>query len=185
LPDLENIQINSYFIILPLCKPFYNKYNIYNKKLIDNKNGMKFTLKIMKRLMQISDFLEKNYNIINLDFKLNNFMFSTDKNNLIMIDFSIIKKITKIRYHIDNNYYIWPDSKSISVEYIPSYCTCINGLELLFGYSSIINIRNDNKIDYYLKIIKEKDKDAYNIFFHGLVLKITTQKFLTLFADFI
>ena len=181
IDNANSIELNSYFIILPLCKPFYNSYNIFNTQLIDKKNGIKFTIKIMKRLIQISDFLENKYNIVNLDFKLNNFMFknnSNDLENLIMLDFSIIKKKTKIKYNIDNNYYIWPKNNNILIEYLPPYSTCINGLELLFGHKSIINIRNDNKLDYYLKIIKDKDKNTYNIFFNGLVLKINTENFL-------
>jgi hypothetical protein len=106
-------------------------------------------------------------------------------NDLVMIDFSIIKKKTKIKYNINLDYYIWPNS-NILIEYIPSYSTCINGLELLFGNKSIINIKkNDNKIDYYLKIIKEKDKNIYNIFFNGLILKINTKNFLKLFNNLI
>jgi hypothetical protein len=190
IDNTNNIDLNSYFIILPLCKSFYNIYNIYNTPLINKKNGINFTLKIMKRIIQISEFLENKYNIINLDFKLNNFMFTnTNKNNnldnLIMLDFSIVKTKTKTKYNIDNKYYIWPDSNNILIEYLPSYSTCINGLELLFGHKSIINIRNDNKLEYYLKIIKEKDKNIYNIFHNGLILKINTENFLKLLNNLI
>jgi len=69
------------------------------------------------------------------------------------------------------------------IENIPAYSTCINGLELLFGHKSII--RNNNKLDYYLKIIKEKDKNIYNIFFNGLILKINTENFLKLLNQLI
>jgi serine/threonine protein kinase len=183
--DMSNdIELNSYFIILPLCTSFYNTYDIYNVQLINKNNGINFTLNIMKRLIQISDFLEDKYNIVNLDFKLNNFMFknkSNDLDNLVMLDFSITKKKTKIKYNIDNKYYIWPDCNNMLIENMPSYSTCINGLELLFGHKNIINIRKDKKIDEYLKIIKGKDKNAYNIFFHGLILKINTENFLKLF----
>ena len=181
IDNTNNIELNSYFIILPLCTSFYNTYKIYNTELINKKNGINFTLKIMKRIIQISEFLENKYNTINLDFKLNNFMFTNKNNNLdslIMLDFSITKKKTKIKYNIDNKYYIWPKSNNILIEYLPSYSTCINGLELLFGHKSIINIRNNDKLDYYLRIIQEKDKNVYNIFFNGLILKINTENFL-------
>ena len=137
----------------------------------------------MKRLIQISQFLENKYNIFNLDFKLNNFMFnckSNDIDNLIILDFSIIKKKTKTKYNFDKKYYIWPENNNILIEYLPPYSTCINGLELLFGYKNIINVKH-NILDKYLKIIKEKDKAAYNIFLNGLILKINTENFLKLF----
>jgi len=183
IDNLNNIELNSYFIILPLCTSFYNTYNIFNTELINKKNGINFTLKIMKRIIQISEFLETKYNIVNLDFKLNNFMFTNNNNNLdnlIMLDFSITKKKTKIKYNIDNKYYIWPKSNNILIENIPPYSTCINGLELLFGYKSIVNIRSNNKLEYYLKIIEKKDKNIYNIFLNGLILKINTENFLKL-----
>lgn len=181
----NNIKLdkNSYFIILPLCIPFYETFNIWNIPLLNKKNGINFTLNVMKRLVEISLFLENKYNIINLDFKLNNFMFKNNSkniDNLIMIDFSITKKKTKIPYNIDNKYYIWPESNNILIEYFPSYSACINGLELLFGYKYINNIRNNHKLDYYLKMIKEKDKKAYNIFLNGLILKMNTENFLNL-----
>ena len=188
IDNKTKIELNSYFIILPLCRPFYNTFNIHNTPLINKKNGINFTLKVMKRLIQISEFLENKYNIINLDFKLNNFMFKNKSNNLenlVMLDFSITKKKTKIKYNIDNNYYIWPNNNNISIEYFPPYSTCINGLELLFGYKSIINIKNENKLESYLKIIKEKDKNIYDIFFNGLILKINTENFLKLLNSLI
>jgi hypothetical protein len=110
-------------------------------------------------------------------------MFNTknnDLNNLIMLDFSIIKKKTKNKYNFDKKYYIWPENNNIQLEYIPSYSTCINGLELLFGHKNIINIKY-NSLDKYLKIIKDKDKSAHNIFLNGLILKINTENFLKLF----
>jgi len=179
--DNNILDLNSYFIILPLCIPFYKKYNILNVPLIYKQHGIFFTLKIMKRLVEISLFFEKKYNYINLDFKLNNFMFldkKDDIDNLVMLDFSIIKKKTKTKYNIDNNYYIWPNSNNVLVENIPSYSTCINGLELLFGHNSI---RNNNKINYYLNIIK-KNKQLYNIFYNGLILKINTDTFMKLLS---
>jgi hypothetical protein len=179
IDNINNIEIDSYFIILPLCTSFYNAYKIYNTPLINKKNGLFFTLNIMKRMIEISEFLENKYNILNLDLKLNNFMFadkSINLNSLIMIDFSITKKKQKKKYNFDNKYYIWPGN-NIFIEYLPPYSTCINGLELLFGYKYIINIKNENNLEYYLEIIKEKDKNIYNIFFNGLIVKINTENF--------
>lgn len=181
------LDINSYFIILPLCIPFYEVFNLWNVPLINEKNGINFTLNVMKRLVDISIFLEKKLNVINLDFKLNNFLFSkksnnlNDFNNLIMIDFSIIKKYSKKEYESNNLYYIWPESKLIKIENIPSYSISVNALELLFGNKEIISLPNNNKINNFLKEIEKKNKKLHKILYYGLILKINTENFLKLF----
>lgn len=182
LDNKIKLDINSYFLILPLCYSFYDIFKIYNKPLINIENGINFTLNVMKRLLEISNYYEKKYDMINLDFKLNNFMFSgknDNLNNLIMIDFSIIKSKNK-KYNFNNKYYIWPKG-TLLLELIPSYSTCINGLELLFGYNKILNIKEEDNINKYLKIIKKKSKFAYNIFYTGLILNINTESFLLKF----
>lgn len=197
------LNINSYFIILPQYIPFYSIYNIYNTSLIDKRNGLNFTLNVMKKMTEISYFMEKKFNLINLDAKLSNFMFKDNKtnniiydkkhilslkddeitkmlNNLKMIDFSIIKTKNNKKYNLSNKYYIWPQSNNILIEYFPSYITCINGLELLFGYDNIIDLPNSDKINYYLSVIKNKNIKIYNIFLSGLILKINTEDFMKL-----
>ena len=211
------ININNYFIILPLCYPLYNIYKIYNIPLIDTIYGFDITIKIMKRFLEISHYLENNLNIYNIDLRINNFMINNTmysnnliKNkliniellniyklnnnennilllnyidntikNLIISDFSIIKKNNKKKYNIINKYYIWPIAKNILLENLPSYSICINSLELLFGYDNIKNFPN-NKIDKYLKIIKNKNKKLYDIFLQGLQLKLNTEIFIKL-----
>jgi hypothetical protein len=179
-------DINSYFIILPLCYSFYEIFNVQNKPLINFNGGINFTLNVMKRLLEISNYFENKYDLINIDFKLNNFMFSeksNNLNNLIMIDFSIIKSKNRNKnkkYTINNKYYIWPIG-NILLDVIPSYSTCINGLELLFGYNKIFYLHDEDNINNYLEIIYDKNKLAYNIFYNGLILKITTDNFLKLF----
>ena len=205
------ININNYFIIIPLCYPLYNIYKIYNIPLIDIIYGFDITIKIMKRFLEISYYLENKLNIYNIDLRLNNFMFNSSiKNklinleliniyklnnkennvlllsyidntikNLIISDFSIIKKNNKKKYNIINKYYIWPIAKNILLENLPSYSICINSLELLFGYDNIKNFSN-NKIDKYLKIIKNKNKKLYDIFIQGLQLKLNTEIFIKL-----
>lgn len=180
----NTLDINSYFIIMPQCVSFYNNFNIYNAQLINKKNGLNFTLNVMKRLLEISQFLENKFNIVNIDFKLNNFMFSEKSknlNNLIMIDFSIIKKKSKKKIEMDKKYYIWPNNKFIYSEIIPPYSSCINGLELLFGHKEVLDLPNEKKINYFLEVIKNKNDNAYKIFFNGLVLKINTENFLKMF----
>jgi hypothetical protein len=179
--DLEE---DSYFIILPYCIPFYTKYNIWNESLINSVKGISFTLKVMKRLLEISDYLETKYGYLNLDLKLNNFMFvkdSNDLNDLIMIDFSILKsKIKNKKYIINRKYYIWPNGNNIILDNIPSYSVCINGLELLFGYNNLLDFPNEKKINNFLKIIQVKNKNLYNIFYNGIYLKMNTENLLKL-----
>ena len=183
----QTYDINSYFIILPYCISFYNNFNLYNSALLHKNNGLNFTLNVMKRLLQISEFLENNYNMINVDFKLKNFMFpekTKNINNLIMIDFSIIKNKSKKKYSIENKYYIWPYNENVLLEYIPPYSICINGLELLFGYDEVMQLPNKNKMNYFLKNIEKKNKYAHTIFYNGIVKKINSINFSKLISSF-
>ena len=118
----------------------------------------------------------------------NNFMFTEktrDLNNLIMLDFSIIKTKTKTKYDIENKYFIWPNINNTLIEIIPSYSTCINGLELLFGYDQIIKLPNNELINIYLKIIEKKNKNIYDIFYNGLILRINTDNFKKLLNAYV
>ena len=207
IDNKNELTSNSYFIILPYCIPFYNSINILNVPLIQKKDGIIFTLKIMKRMLEVSYFLENKYNMVNLDIKLNNFVFkkSNSLKNLIMIDFSLLKTITNKKYNFKEKYYIWPNNSSnFLLENIPAYSTCINGLSLLFGHdkiskeiheptpTEIINKKDtdklensNNKIDHYLKILKEANKNVYNIFFNGLMLRINTGELIDLIDKFL
>ena len=143
-------------------------------------NGIKFTIAIMKKLLNISRFLEEQYNLINLDFKISNLMFNKEDKNLIILDFSIVKKKSNKKYNFKNKYYIWPFDTDMLLENLPSYSICINGLELLFGKDNIRNIYSD-KINYYLNILKkDKELKIYNIFLNGLILKINTPDMIRL-----
>lgn len=180
--DSNILEPYSYFIILPYCIPFYERYKIKNDPLISKNNGLEFTIKIMKRLIEIIYFFENKYNLINIDLKLNNFMFNKRINDIIMLDFSVVKTKTKIKTKYDtiNKYYIWPSVNNTLIENIPSYSVCINGLELLFGRDQIIRLPNNEIINVYLKIIEKKDKSIYNIFYNGLITKINTDNFFKL-----
>ncbi len=200
---MNNIIIdkNNYFIILPYCISFYKIFDIYNKPLINQPNGLIFTLKIMKRLLEASNYLEKTHNVINLDLKINNFMFPLNSHNLndiVMLDFSIIKKKDNDKneniYNVNQTYYIWPEPP-VLLDHIPSYSICINGFELLFGYKNIAKISDNNnkhalyKIGEFLQIIKKNDiiknKPIYNIFYNGLIQKVTTIELLILINNFL
>lgn len=189
LKKIYNLEEDPYYIILPYCNSFYNKHNFYNIPLIDDDNKTLFVIKVMQRLLEISHYLETKYEYINLDFKLNNFMFKTnsgDLNDLIMIDFSIIKsKIKNKKYDFNKKYYIWPHGSNILLENIPAYSISINGLELLFGYNNIADFPDDKKITNFFKKIYNKDKNLYNIFYNGLFLKCNTELLLKLVKVFI
>jgi len=181
------LDLNSYFIILPYCIPFYEIFNVYNLPLLNYKNGITFSLNVMKRLIEISEFFKKKYDLVNLDFKLNNFMFDkkiNNLNNLIMIDFGIIKKKNKKKYDIIDKYYIWPKSNNILISDLQSYSICINGLELLFGKDQVVNLPNIIKINNFLNILKKTNKSLYKIFYNGLITKINVKKLLILINNF-
>jgi len=195
-----SIDKNNYFIILPKCVPFYEIFGIYNKPLINERNGFVFTLTIMNRLLKASSFLEKTYELTNLDLKINNFMFplnSDNLNDIVMLDFSIIKKKSKNKneniYFTDKSYYIWPPSPII-LDYIPSYAICINGIELLFGNNKIRKICEGdtikimNTLNGFLNIIKKNDtyknKPVYDIFYNGIIVKVTTLELIKLINNF-
>ena len=178
------LDIDSYFVILPYCIPFYKKYNCIDKPLIYKQDGPEFVLKIVQKLLEASSYLEKNYNIINLDITLNNLMITKKDgtvNDIIMLDFSIIKNNNNKKYNFNNRYYIWPNG-NFEINILPSYSICINGLELLFGKKEILeSLSNQNKeknINKYLIIIKNINKIIHNIFYQGLVKKITTNNLL-------
>lgn len=181
------LDLNSYFIILPYCIPFYEIFNVYNLSLLNYKDGITFSLNVMKRLIDISEFFKKKYDLVNLDFKLNNFMFDkkiNNLNNLIMIDFGIIKKKNKKKYDIIDKYYIWPNTNNIQLSYLQSYSICINGLELLFGKDQVVNLPNIIKINNFLNILKKTNKSLYKIFYNGLITKINVKKLLILINNF-
>lgn len=125
----NNIKIkdNTYFVILPLCIPFYKVISIKNNYLINleypnnhfvnivNPSSPKipfghfFVLNIMKYLCIASIYLEDEFKIYNLDFKMNNIMFLKNNNenltyeDLIVIDFGLIKHSPNINNIIHNH----------------------------------------------------------------------------------
>jgi hypothetical protein len=131
LTNSIKIENSTYFVILPLCIPFYKVIPVKNNDLIKveypnnnfiniiNNNsskihfGVYFVLNIMKYLSIASIYLEDEFKIYNLDFKINNIMFL--KNNscksgepleyeaLIVLDFGLIKHAPNINKIIHNN----------------------------------------------------------------------------------
>ena len=106
--------------------------------------------------------------------------------NLILLDFSLIKSIENDpkfnkKYFDNTNYYIWPIDNNYNLTNIHAYSICINGLELLFGKDEIKNsLPNKNKMNYYLKVLKNLNENVYELFLNGLTLKINTKNLLEL-----
>ena len=226
-PDSLRILANSYFVILPLCIPFYKALPIYNQQLIHLKKptsifetyqnyhrlplasvtssspvstvgdphpfGIAFTLDIMQKMCIASIYLEEEFKIFNLDFKLQNVMFlkSSDPKipfeDLIVIDFSLIKYLdTKEQaertFHyddlIDQKYFIWPYSGTTLVSNVPSYSICINGIELLYGKKQIEHLPSYKTIRKITNSLRMIDSSLYHIFYQGISQKIQTKRLL-------
>jgi hypothetical protein len=239
---------NTYFVILPLCIPFYKLLPIKNVELISlqkenelfknisiqsiyskpilhtrsitfsnntpitfsnnntpivsnqNKNhifGILFVLQIMKKICKASVYLEEEFKIFNLDFKISNIMFLkpnpndySPKNNLntlndlIVIDFGLVKYIQDLnsifQYDdvISQKYFIWPYSGTTLLSNIPAYSICINGLELLFGKKEIDKLPSYRFTKKIIEKIKNVDHNLYTIFYEGLMNKCNTRKLL-------
>ena len=162
---------NNYCLILPKCVSVMKLINNWKMPLIENRDGKRLVLNFMKRLIDIELFLNNNFNITNLDIKLNNYMIDKrhkiNINNILAIDFGLIMKNDNIKFNFDKKYYIWPKIDNININYISSYSICINGLILFLGESKVKKLTiKDN-----LKYLKD-DNDFYNIFYNSLSLKI-------------
>lgn len=178
---------NNYFILLPYCIPFHKYYKIKNNPLLNHPDSYSFMIQFMYNIMKASLYLESKYNVIHLDYKLSNIMYlyhsdlikkikpdvitsstTNDKlkkyhENLIVIDFGLIKKKTKnIHFQFDSNdsdiqYYLWPTEKDNFLLYhIPSYSMGINVIELLLGRDKVLKLPNQIDLYEYIQIIYEK-----------------------------
>ncbi len=140
--EKDNLKNNSYFVIMPLCIPFNKLFKIKNNPLIDVEDAIPFVYEFSKKVIKASLYMEKKYNIINLDIKLNNIMYLVDNSiyelfennksennksennksennkkkyhkNLMVLDFSLIKKNNTNRlFKIDDF-----DRKSSDIKY--------------------------------------------------------------------
>ena len=126
LTNSVKIENNTYFVVLPLCIPFYKVIPVKNNDLIkveypnehfvhiqNNSSpkipfGIFFVLNIMKYLSIASLYLEDEFKIYNLDFKISNIMFlknnqeTVEYEDLIVIDFGLIKHAPNIDKIINN-----------------------------------------------------------------------------------
>ncbi len=233
LTNNVKIKDNTYFVILPLCIPFYKVVPIKNNNLINleypnnhfvniinNSSpkipfGIYFVLNIMKYLCSASSYLEDEFKIYNLDFKINNIMFLKNENenleyeDLIVIDFGLIKHTPNINNIIHNQndlknysptfespifdysdsinqkYFIWPYSGTALVSQVPSYSICIIGLELLFGKKEIEKLPSYRLARKLIEKLRLVDNSLYNLFYEGIITKINTKKLLSYILTYI
>ncbi len=141
---VHNVKIknNTYFVILPLCVPFYKVIPVKNNELIQLKDpnqyfmnmihqnhhldkipfGIYFVLNIMKYLSLASIYLEDTFHIYNLDFKITNIMFLKNSENivyedLIVVDFGLIKHNIPKNNDTEMNSVIFDYNHQISQKY--------------------------------------------------------------------
>ncbi len=218
------IESGTYVVVLPLCVPFYKILPIKNIELLSlaRQNelfeyvdipydhttipfGIFFVLHVMRMLCKASIYLEEEFKVYNLDFKINNIMFLKKRKmnesvgtmedlissfeDLIVIDFGLIKHIYPSTLHgvveesvftyddlIDTKYFIWPYSGTTFISHIPSYSICINGLELLFGKKEVEKLPSYRLMKRIIHKLKDIDQSLYFIFHHGLIHKTSTKK---------
>ena len=182
----KNINLKkSYFIIMPYCLPVHKLINKYKYNLIDENYKYNFVVELMWRLIQIQSYIINQYDYINYDLKLKNFMITNNElliKNIINIDFSLIIKNNNEKYNFDYDYKVWPKCKNIQLNYTIPYTICIDGLIVLFGKKFIVNLNNNNYLEK-IEILKGNPL-IYNIFNKGLSLKINIEKFNHLLKNY-
>ena len=186
---IDNIFIkkNTFIMIMPICVSINKLLDLWKKPLINHKQGIEIVLNIMKKIINIQMYLSEYYNIINLDIKLDNFMIENKKKllieNIINIDLGLIKTKNINNYKLNYDYSIWPIGENIKLDKIPSYSICINGLEILFG-NKFIETSKNMTVSEKLNILKN-NKDIYNIFYNGLLLKLNLKQLLHLIINYL
>lgn len=173
----------SYFVILPLCYPFHKKYKIKYQPLLHVNYGKKFIYEFLEKIFIATLYLEREYNVIHLDYKLSNIMYLLDKTyqkniqdneeqgyheNMMVIDFSLMKRKNIDRrfqfneegdgYDSTFQYYLWvaPSNTDFHIHHIPAYSICINILELLLGKNKVSKLPN---MILLRDLIKEVEKE--------------------------
>jgi hypothetical protein len=159
----------------------------------------------MKYLSIASIYLEDEFKIYNLDFKITNIMFLKNNENieyedLIVLDFGLIKhnldKLTNnncelnspifdYSHQISQKYFIWPYSGTSFISQVPSYSICIIGLELLFGKKEIEKLPSYRIVRKLIDKLRIIDNNLYNIFNEGIITKINTKKLLSYILTYI
>jgi len=173
--SFDDFTNNNKFLILN----FYKKLDIL---LMTGETISDKVFNLIKQLLEIEIFLEKNINCINLDIKLANLMM--DNNNTIkIIDFGLIKEFKKgDMFYSYNNYYVWP-TRRCYLDCVPLYSIFIlvcnifmdlsdiqkqNSFYLLKKIKEIINpsYKLNNLLNYLISL-KYDSKTVYNFFFNN------------------
>ncbi len=202
--DME-FKEKTYFVVLPLCIPFYKFYKIRDIPLIDIDLGYKFVIEYAYKLLLASHYIENKYKIINLDLKMSNIMYlklnSEERkvfdlnesfknkfhNLLLTLDFSIIKHhydsntlfIVEEFIHNNDSYYLWPhNNDQFKIIHIPSYSVAINVIELLLGLTISHKLPNIELLNNCLEKIKIKFNDIYEFLNKCLIQRSTTYESL-------
>ena len=188
--DNQLFKKKSYFMIMPECVSIHKLLNTWKKPLINNKNGIEIVLNIMKRIIDIQLLLYNQHKIYNLDIKLDNFMIESSKilaiDNIINIDFGLIKTKNQHLYNLHYDYHYWPKGDNIKLEKIPAYSLCVNGLEILFGKQEqdLSGKMKNNNVEDQLSLLKN-NQEVYNIFYNGLLLKVNLKQLLKLIVFYL
>lgn len=124
----ELFKKETYFVILPYCIPFYQVYRVKNIPLLEMKKHDFFIYEFMYRIFTSAIYLEKEYRVVNLDYKLANVMYlmdtsfipkedvfefqniQTEENEkkyheqMLVIDFGLMKrKNTHLKFQLEEN----------------------------------------------------------------------------------
>lgn len=187
--DNHLFKKNSFFMIMPECVSIHKLLNTWKTPLINNKNGIHIVLNIMKRIIDIQLLLYNQHKIYNLDIKLDNFMIESSKklviDNIINIDFGLIKSKNQHSYNLHYDYHYWPKGENIKLEKIPAYSLCVNGLEILFGkQEQDIYGKIKSQVEDQLSLLKN-NHEIYNIFYNGLLLKVNLKQLLKLIVFYL
>jgi hypothetical protein len=134
---------NKYFIFIIL--PFFN--HIYKNSNLNIINSEKFLINLINVILSVEKYIQTNFNLTNLDIKLDNILIDNSLNFKI-IDFGLIININDHNI-LDNrnNYFIWP-KKPTKINKICLYSIFLLIYQILFKnfnnemYSQIYNFDN-------------------------------------------
>ena len=169
--DNETFNMENKFLILHKYKRFkFEKIKAFSKI------GKIF--KLINDILIIENFFETKLKFVNLDIKLDNIVMD-QYNNIIMIDFGLIKNFSYFdMFYSYNNYFIWPSGKCY-LDCVPLYSVFILICSIFFDTNFI-----KNKNIYQLKNIlsdKFKNKKLNTIFDYMIKLKYNSNDILNFF----
>ena len=169
-----------------LVKPFvYNNY-VFNKKsniiimpiykklndISINIKNEDFLLNFIKKIFKLLIYIEKNYNFINLDVKLQNIMYDIKKDEIILLDYSLIIKNNKNKFYIPIKKYKQLPNTPCNLSKIPIYSIYICVVDILFENNKNLYNYNINKIisllfyqkySYFFINLLERMKNLYEM----------------------